>query len=86
MFCDGVVFNRVLGEPIITLPVHECPLTGARFDELESLIRLGSVFVKERIVSGLRSLLLQAADCNFSRPQQYVMNASLIWFYAFRDD
>jgi AraC-like DNA-binding protein len=72
VFCDGVVFNRVLGDPIVILPVHEWPLTAARFEELDSLIRSGSVFVKERVVSGLRSLLLQAADCKFSGSQQNI--------------
>jgi len=70
VFCDGVVFNRVLGEPIVTLPVHEWPSTVTRFEELDILIRSDSVFVKERIASGLRSLLLQAADCKFSGSQQ----------------
>lgn len=62
VYCDGVVFNRVSGAPIISLPEPECDLLRYHFQEMSEIIRLGSTFSQERVINILRSLLLQAAD------------------------
>ena len=65
VFCDGVVFNRLLGDPIISIPDEEQVLVAHRFKSLANIINSGSEFVNEMAVSELKSLLLQAADCKF---------------------
>jgi len=63
VFCDGIVFNRVAGKPLITLPEREWPLLVSRFDELNEIVRTKGAFAAERSISALRSILLQAAEC-----------------------
>lgn len=62
VYCDGVVFNRLTGSPRITLPEREWPLLRDRFSEIYEIVQAGGVFVLERSVNGLRSILLQAAE------------------------
>ncbi len=62
VYCDGVVFNRISGQPQITLPEQEWPLLRHRFEELREIVQSQSLFTEERAINSLRSLLLQAAD------------------------
>lgn len=62
VYCDGVVFNRLTGQPRIALPEQEWPLLRDRFDELNEIVQSEGVFVLERAVNALRSILLQAAE------------------------
>ena len=62
VYCDGIVFNRVAGKPLITLPEREWPLLKSRFEELNEIVRMKGAFAVERSISGLRSILLQAAE------------------------
>ena len=62
VFCDGIVFNRLNGQPLIPLPEPEWPLIRHRFIELQEILQSGGVFVKERAINSLRSILLQAAE------------------------
>ena len=63
VFCDGVVFNRVRGLPVVLLPDGEIDFALNRFSELQHISSGDSVFQHEQAISVLRSLLLQAADC-----------------------
>ncbi|MEP2978211.1 MAG: AraC family transcriptional regulator [Lentilitoribacter sp.] len=63
VFCDGVVFNRLKGLPIVNLPDREFEIAYNRFRELSYIIRDESVFKPEHAINTLRSMLLQAADC-----------------------
>ncbi len=62
VYCDGVVFNRISGQPQIALPEQEWPLLRHRFEELREIVQSQSLFTEERAINSLRSLLLQAAD------------------------
>lgn len=62
VFCDGVVFNRLQGLPIIHFPAEERPVVRSRFLELERIISDKGPFAQDRAVGALRSMLLQAAD------------------------
>ena len=62
VYCDGVVFNRLNGQPSITLPKSEWPLCRDRFTELKKIHQSDGVLANERAVNALRSILLQAAD------------------------
>lgn len=62
VFCDGVVFNRLAGEPRIILPELEWSLIRHRFEELGSVASSGGVLARERAISALRSILLQSAE------------------------
>ena len=63
VYCDGIVFNRVAGKPLINLPEREWPLLIGRFEELNEIVRFKGAFAAERSISALRSILLQAAEC-----------------------
>lgn len=63
VFCDGVVFNRLQGLPVVDFPASEVDLVKHRFQELASIVKANSTFKHELAISALRSLLLQAADC-----------------------
>lgn len=62
VFCDGVVFNRLMGTPVITMPSAEWPLLRARFAELRQIAGSPSPLRDERAIGSLRALLLQMAD------------------------
>jgi len=62
VYCDGVVFNRLTGQPRISLPKEEWPLLRDRFVELNEIVQSVGVFVQERAINSLRSILLQAAE------------------------
>lgn len=63
VFCDGVVFNRLTGFPVVQFPENEWGLAKSRFDELAHILEADSLFKPEHAVNALRSLLLHAADC-----------------------
>ena len=71
VFCDGIVFNRVAGKPLITLPEREWPLLRSRFEELSEIIRGNGAFAVERSISALRSILLQAAECKLRSTDEH---------------
>ncbi len=62
VYCDGIVFNRLRGLPIIAFPKSETKTLLSRFDELKSILRNPSNFSHERALSTIRTLLLHAAD------------------------
>lgn len=62
VYCDGVVFNRLTGQPCIALPVREWPLLKNQFIGLFEIVQSEGIFVKERAVNALRSILLQTAE------------------------
>jgi AraC-like DNA-binding protein len=63
VFCDGVVFNRLRGLPVVDLKEEGAAIAETRFDELRYVIRDDCLFKPEHAINILRSLLLQAADC-----------------------
>lgn len=63
VFCDGVVFNRLRGLPVVDLKEEGAAIAQTRFDELRYVIRDDCLFKPEHAINILRSLLLQAADC-----------------------
>lgn len=70
VFCDGVVFNRLRGLPVVDLQAKGAQTARMRFQEIADVIEDESLFKTEYAVNILRSLLLQAADCKirFSDP------------------
>jgi len=62
VYCDGVVFNRVAGQPRVVLPEQERPLSVQHFIELNEIVKSSGSLVKERAISTLRSILLQTAE------------------------
>lgn len=62
VYCDGIVFNRLRGLPIIAFPLTEMRISLSHFEELENIIRHPGNFSRERALSNIRSLLLHAAD------------------------
>ncbi|MFK7856745.1 MAG: helix-turn-helix domain-containing protein [Granulosicoccus sp.] len=62
VYCDGVVFNRLTGEPRIKLPLREQRLIQERFYELSEIVHSEGILAYERAVNALRSILLQAAE------------------------
>ncbi|MBM7067004.1 helix-turn-helix domain-containing protein [Actibacterium sp. 188UL27-1] len=63
VFCDGVVFNRLRGLPIVDLKEDGYRTARARFEELGNIISGESLFKPEHAINTIKSLLLQAADC-----------------------
>jgi len=63
VFCDGVVFNRLRGLPLVDLKESGFEIAKVRFQELQHVIRGESLFKPEHAVNVIRSLLLHAADC-----------------------
>lgn len=63
VFCDGIVFNRLRGFPVVNLPEQELDIVRHRFRELLHIVGDESLFKSEHAINLLRSLLLQAADC-----------------------
>ncbi len=63
VFCDGVVFNRLRGLPIVDLKEDGHRTALARFEELGHILEGESLFKPEHAVNTIKSLLLQAADC-----------------------
>lgn len=63
VFCDGVVFNRLRGLPIVELKEEGAAIAQTRINELRYVIRDDCLFKPEQAINILRSLLLQAADC-----------------------
>ncbi|KAB7615481.1 helix-turn-helix domain-containing protein [Amylibacter sp. SFDW26] len=62
VYCDGVVFNRLKGLPIVEFPQSEWPYLEGKFQELQAILRNIGPFSNDRAVSVIRSLLLHAAD------------------------
>lgn len=62
VYCDGVVFNRLTGLPIVPFPESERAIVDGRFKELISILNSQSHFSHDRAISVLRALLLHAAD------------------------
>jgi len=63
VFCDGVVFNRLAGIPVVTFPEAEWNWARNRFSELAHIVKAESLFKQEHAINALRSMLLHAADC-----------------------
>ena len=62
VFCDGVVFNRLSGLPIVEFPREELPFIENKFNEIDAIVEAKSPFAHDRVLNVLRSLLLHAAD------------------------
>jgi len=62
VYCDGVVFNRISGQPRVVLPEQEWPLLRQHFVELNEIVKSSGLLVNERSISTLRSILLQTAE------------------------
>lgn len=62
VYCDGIVFNRLRGLPIVVFPESEKSILLSRFEELESILQNPGDFAHERALSVIRTLLLHAAD------------------------
>ncbi len=62
VYCDGVIFNRLKGLPIVEFPQSEWPYLEGKFQELTAILRNIGPFSNDRAVSVIRSLLLHAAD------------------------
>ncbi len=62
VFCDGVVFNRLTGLPVVSFPAEEAPFLTARLDELSAILQRQGSFAQDRAVNALRALLLHAAE------------------------
>lgn len=62
VFCDGIVFNQLTGLPIVEFPEQEQKSLHDRFDQLNELLSNPSLLMEERVVNGLRDLLLHAAE------------------------
>lgn len=63
VYCDGIVFNRVIGSPSVPLPEDERLILDSRLDELRHIVRSPGRLAHERAISALRSILLLVADC-----------------------
>ncbi len=62
VYCDGVVFNRLSGLPIVAFPEPEQAIIRANFKELTSILSNRGPFGHERALNSLRALLLHAAE------------------------
>lgn len=62
VYCDGVVFNRLTGLPIVIFPETEQTIVEGRFQEMTSILSNQSPFSHDRALNVLRALLLHAAD------------------------
>ena len=62
VYCDGVVFNRLAGLPVVVFPETELPLLESRLHELSTVVEEQGPFSYDRAVNVLRSFLLHAAD------------------------
>ncbi len=62
VYCDGVVFNRVSGLPVVAFPEDELDLLRSRFEEVSRILSRQGPFTQDRAVNALRALLLHAAD------------------------
>lgn len=62
VYCDGVVFNRTSGRPRVALPQSEWSLIRHHIRELDKLLQGNGVFVEDRSVSALRSIILLIAE------------------------
>ncbi len=62
VYCDGVVFNRLTGLPVVPFPESEHGIIDGRFKELTSILKDPSPFSRDRALNVLRALLLHAAD------------------------
>ncbi len=62
VYCDGVIFNRVASIPKSRLPDQEWSQIGQFFEQLQNILDRGGVYVEDRAVSTLRSMLLLVAE------------------------
>lgn len=62
VFCDGLVFNKLKGLPIISFPKHEQPVLTARFEELYSILFHQAPFFRDRAINTLKAILLHSAQ------------------------
>ncbi|TQV78568.1 helix-turn-helix domain-containing protein [Denitrobaculum tricleocarpae] len=62
VYCDGVVFNRLSGLPVVAFPETEHTIVEGRFHEMISILSNPSPFSHDRALNVLRALLLHAAD------------------------
>lgn len=67
VFCDGVVFNRLAGPPLIALTEAERATAEHTMHELATVAGTDSPLQTERAISALRTLLLQVADAKLRR-------------------
>lgn len=62
VYCDGIIFNRLSGAPVVAFPPQERPILHARFDEMAQILCQAGHLTRERAINALRALLLHAAD------------------------
>ncbi len=62
VFCDGIVFNRVAGLPVVAFPPSEQSMLCGRLEEMSKILQGGGPFARERAVNALRAVLLHAAE------------------------
>ena len=62
VYCDGLVFNKLKGLPIITFPKHEQTILIARLEELYSILEGQNAFYRDRAINTLKAILLHSAQ------------------------
>ncbi|MEP3476015.1 MAG: helix-turn-helix domain-containing protein [Hyphomicrobiales bacterium] len=62
VYCDGLVFNKLKGLPIITFPKEEQSILNARLEELHSILETQGSFFRDRAINTLKAVLLHAAQ------------------------
>lgn len=62
VYCDGLVFNKLKGLPIITFPKQEQSILKARLEELHSILKTQGSFYRDRAINTLKAILLHAAQ------------------------
>jgi len=62
VYCDGIVFNRLTGLPIVSFPAEVRSIVIRRFIEISNLIDNPTLLSTERAVNALRDILLLTAE------------------------
>lgn len=62
VYCDGVVFNRVSGLPVVVFPPSEGQWVRGRIEEAYQVLQGQGQFSRARAINALRALLLHAAE------------------------
>jgi len=62
VYCDGIVFNRLTGLPIVNFPADVRSTIILRFKEISSLLENPTLLSSERAVNALRDILLLTAE------------------------
>jgi len=63
VFCDGIVFNRLTGLPIVEFSPNDLTRLHSRLDDLIEVLENPGLLARDRVLNLLRDILLQAAEC-----------------------